>query len=330
MTRIGLWMGCAAVLASATAMCAQTAGLLAVVNQKEHAVVLVDPTTHKPVSTISVGVNGHELAASPDGKLLYVPIYSNVGVGKAGTDGRTIDVIDVASRKLVTTIDLGRPLRPHKPIFGPDGYLYVTGELAQAIQIVDVNKRAIVGQIPTGAPESHMLVLSADGKRGYTANVGPGSVSVLDIANRKLVKVIPLTKTVQRIAISNDQRWVFTSDTTLPRVAVIDTKTNALSRWVATGGLPYVTQPTADGKFLLVAERKDGKGLLEVVDLFTWKVVRSFPLAADQNGGFLLHDGLVYLSEPLGGTIEILNPKTWTLEAPIVLTLGVDGLAWTR
>src|ERR1700678_2088289 len=103
-------------------------GMLAVVNQKEHSVEFVDPASRKLLRTVSVGVNGHEIAASPDGKMLYVPIYSNVGVGVAGTNGQTIDVIDAAAMKKVATIDLGHPLRPHKPVFGPDGMLYVSGE----------------------------------------------------------------------------------------------------------------------------------------------------------------------------------------------------------
>ncbi len=229
MKRIVLGLVCGLTVAASSQ--STSAGLLAVVNQKEHSVVLVDPVARRAVATIPVGVNGHELAASPDGTRLYVPIYGNAGVGRPGTDGSTIDVIDVASRKLVDTIDLGRPLRPHKDVFGPDGLLYVTGELANAIEIVDVHKRAIVGEVPTGAKESHLLALSKDGKRGYTANVDAGSVSVLDIPGRKTIAVIPLTKRVQRIAVSNDGRWVFTSDWDQPRVAVIDTQTNALSRW---------------------------------------------------------------------------------------------------
>ena len=53
--------------------------------------------------------------------------------------------------------------------------------------------------------------LSHDGKRGYTANVGPGTVSVLDMAGRKTLAVIPVSGEVQRISISADDKLVFTS-----------------------------------------------------------------------------------------------------------------------
>src|SRR5882724_9984063 len=90
-------------------------GLLVVANQKEHTTLLVDPETRREVAKIVVGVNGHEVAVSKDGKFAYVPIYGDSGVGKPGSDGSTIDVIDIRERKLAYTIDLGKPLRPHEP-----------------------------------------------------------------------------------------------------------------------------------------------------------------------------------------------------------------------
>ena len=60
--------------------------------------------------------------------------------------------------------------------------LYVTTELDKAVTVIDPKTLKIVGQIPTGQEQSHMLVLTHDGKHGYTANVGPGTVSVLDMA----------------------------------------------------------------------------------------------------------------------------------------------------
>jgi len=255
-------------------------------------------------------------------------------VGHAGTNGQTIDVVDLAQRKVVQRIDLGHPVRPHKDVFGKDGMLYVTAELDKAIDVVDVKAAKVVGQIPTGAAESHIVGLSADGQRAYTANVGDGSVSVLDVPGRKLVKVIPLTKTVQRIEISKDGRWVFTSDWDQSRVAVIDTKTDALSRWVAVEGTPYVTQATPDGRWLIVsAKAKDGTGVLNVVDLKTWAVVRTIPLRSLASS-FLVHDGLVYMSCGGNGAIEVLQPgasgpETWALLPAIQLEPGVDGMAWT-
>src|SRR5258707_1370304 len=108
-------------------------GILVVANQKEHTVLLVDPEARRELAKISVGVNGHEVAVSPDSRFAYVPIYGNSGVGKPGTDGATIDIIDIQQRKLAATIELGKPLRPHQPTFGPDGLLYVSAELANAV-----------------------------------------------------------------------------------------------------------------------------------------------------------------------------------------------------
>ena len=75
-----------------------------------------------------------------------------------------------------------------------------SAELAQAIYVIDVTAKKIVGEVPTGAVESHMFVISPDGRRAYTSNVHAGSVSVLDLEKRSLITVIPVAKIVQRIS----------------------------------------------------------------------------------------------------------------------------------
>ncbi len=56
-----------------------------------------------------------------------------------------------------------------------------------------------------------MLALSHDGRFGYTSNVEPGTVSVLDLDTRKTIAVIPISANAQRIAVSADDRFVFTA-----------------------------------------------------------------------------------------------------------------------
>src|SRR2546429_8272330 len=165
-------------------------GLLVVANQKEHTLLVVDPENRRDLAKIAVGVNGNEVIVSKASRFAYVPIYGNSGVGKPGTDGSTIDVIDLQERNLAATIDLGKPLRPHRAEFGPDGLLYVTAELADAVDVIDPSTRKVLAEIPTGEPQSHMLVLSRDGRRGYPPKVIAGSVTMPDRANRNLVPAI--------------------------------------------------------------------------------------------------------------------------------------------
>ena len=203
-------------------------GLLLVANKGEQTLGLIDPTAGRQIAAVAEGgVTGHEVAASPDGKRAFVPIYGNSGVGMPGTDGSELAVIDLSERRVIHTIAFGHGVRPHCAVFGPkDGLLYVTTELDESITIIDPQSLKIVGSVQTGQAESHMLAISSDGRKGYTANVGPGTVSVLDLVGRKTLKVIAVAEHVQRISITPDDHWVFTSDTEKPRLAVIDTATN--------------------------------------------------------------------------------------------------------
>jgi YVTN family beta-propeller protein len=302
-------------------------GLLVVANQYEHSVLIVDPDKRAAIAKISVGVNGHEVIVSKDGRFAYVPIYGNSGVGKPGTDGSTIDVIDVQGSKLAGSIDLGKPLRPHRAEFGPDGLLYVTAELAKAVDVVDPSTRKVLAEIPTGQEQSHMLVLSPDGRRGYTANVSAGSVSVLDLAKRSLIATIPVAKSVQRISISADGQRVFTHDQDAPRIAVIDTATNKITSWIELPNAAYASEPTADGHWLLALSMVANR--LFVVDLQTLKVAQSLEVPKGSSEILVRPDGEVaYVSGTRAGKIAVINLHSWEMQEPIELTPGVDGLAW--
>lgn len=305
--------------------------LLFVANQMEHSVLLVDPIAKQVVATVGVDINGHEVAVSPDGRLGYVPIYGNTWVGKAGSNGSTIHVVDLHSGRTVAVIDIGDEVRPHCAHFGPDGLLYVSAELANALYIVDTKTRSVVGKIPTGASHTHMFVISPDGRRIYTANNEPGSVSVLDLRARTLLATIPISKRVQRISLSSDGKFVFTQDQETPRIVVIDAAANAIVRSITVPRIVFSSVITNDGRWLL-ANSESGK--LFVIDFATGALTKTFdtpdvPVLPTPGEFALSADGThAYVSCPQGGTIEVLDLKDWKLEEPIRLTKGVDGMAW--
>lgn len=304
-------------------------GLVVVANKGEHTTGLIDSDAGRQIATVpETGVTGHEVIASPDGRLAYVPIYGNSGVGAPGTDGSTLDVIDIASGKVIHTIDFGHGVRPHCPLFGPkDGMLYVTTELDQAITVIDPQSLKIVGKIPTGAPESHMLAITRDGTRGYTANVGPGTVSALDMVGRKTIAVIPVAAHVQRISVSNDGRWVFTSDTEKPRLAVIDTTSNKVDRWIPMPSEGYGSAVTPDGKWLLIAlPAAPGMG---VVDLNTMQVAATVKLPPAPQEVIVRPDGkAAYVSCDRSHQVAVVSIGDWKVEKLIDAGKGTDGLAW--
>jgi len=79
-------------------------------------------------------------------------------------------------------------------VIGPkNGLLYVSTELNRSITIIDPATLKIIGSIPTGQEQSHMFAITRDGRRAYTANVGPGTVSVLDLEAKKTITIIPVS-----------------------------------------------------------------------------------------------------------------------------------------
>jgi YVTN family beta-propeller protein len=308
---------------------AQNARLL-VAQKGERALAIVDASTGSVIASVPEnGVTGHEVAASPDGKLAFVPIYGNSGVGKPGTDGRNIVVVDLASQKIVGNIQFDHGVRPHCPVFGADGMLYVSTELDHSITIIDPKSFKIIGSIPTGQPESHMFVLSHDGRRAYTANVGPGTVSVLDVKARKVLKIIPISGNTQRISISPDDKWVFTADQTKPEMAVIDTATDTVKARVPIDGLGYGSTVTPDGRYVLVAVPDANK--MDVIDLNTLKMVQSVDVAKSPQEVLVQPDGkTAYVSCVGSNQVDAIDLGTWKVTRQIATGKGTDGLGWAQ
>jgi DNA-binding beta-propeller fold protein YncE len=329
---VAAWFVTGALLTTSSAQTAKVPQpLLLAANQGDHSLSLIDPASGKQVAIVPVeGITGHEVAASPDGKTAYVPIYGDSGVGRPGTDGTKISVIDLSSHEVVHTIDFGHGVRPHCPIYDRNsGLLYVTTELDKSVSIIDPRTLTIVGSIPTGQEQSHMLVLSKDGSRGYTANVGPGTVSVLDMKARKTLAIIPISKTTQRISISMDDRMVFTADQTQPQLAVIDTATNKVKMWVSLPSLGYGTAPTLDGRSLLVALPRTKQ--IAVVDLSTMKVAQTIDIEGSATEILMTPDGNVAFAS-CGRThqVVVIDLKQWKVRRAIDAGAGVDGLAWAN
>jgi DNA-binding beta-propeller fold protein YncE len=351
--RVFAVLGLASMAVLAAGGSAQTGGRLLVAVKGAQSLGIVDAAAGKEIGLVSEGDlpgkdTGHEVAASLDGRFAYVPIYGDSGVGKPGSDGQTMVVIDIAARKIVDTIDFskaygGRAVRPHLPVMGPpvaghpEGLLYVTTELEKTVTVIDPKTLTMIGAIPTGQEQSHMFAISHDGKRGYTANVGPGTVSVLDLTpgqqgpKHNPVAVIPVSGEVQRISVSMDDKWVFTSDQKKPELDVIDTATNKVAKRIPMESYGYGTAATPDGRWLLVPMMDVDK--IAVVDLKAMTVKENIELAkgAHPQEALVEPDGkMAFVSCDRPGQVAEIDTASWTVTRMIDTGKVSDGLAWAK
>ena len=94
--------------------------------------------------------------------------------------------VDVANRKVVGTMTLEKGGMPQDVKTSPDGKVfYVADMMANGIYLIEPDSFTRIGFIPTGKG-THGLYVSRDSKVLYISNRGEGSITVLDLATRKI------------------------------------------------------------------------------------------------------------------------------------------------
>jgi DNA-binding beta-propeller fold protein YncE len=76
----------------------------------------------------------------------------------------------------------------------------------------------------TQACASHMVVITGDGTRAFTSDIGAGAVSELNLTAKSLVRVIPVAPRVEGVAVTPDGSEVWAGSNTNGTVSVIGTK----------------------------------------------------------------------------------------------------------
>ncbi|MGJ8537592.1 MAG: YncE family protein, partial [Parasphingopyxis sp.] len=170
-------------------------------NKGEDTVSLIDLETGREYARLETGEQPHEIALSPDGQRAAVVAYG----------GATIDIFDIAQARRVDRIDLTPNRRPHGLLWLPDNRLIATTEGSDSLTIVDLTDRSI-SQIATGQQGSHMVAVSAFFDRAYVANMGSGTVSVIDLVAGEKIADLEVGDTPEGLALSQDGSTLWVAD----------------------------------------------------------------------------------------------------------------------
>jgi YVTN family beta-propeller protein len=183
-----------------------------------------------PVTTVAVG---------------GMPTGTVIAQGRAYVSNQTLnqlDVIDVASSTLVTSIPVGAA--PQPPASSPDGSrVFVSNNAANTVSIVSTVSNSVIATVPVGASPGKPAVSAT---HAYVSNFGSNSVSVIDIATNSLVATIPVGTNPSTGVFGTGNQYssystnLYVANRNSGSISIIDTTTNSVSATIF--GAPQISQ----------------------------------------------------------------------------------------
>ena len=313
------------ILLAGSTMAAQVPSpALLVLNKSENTLSIIDPLSGKTLGRVSTGEAPHELTTSADGKTAFVANYGD------REPGRTISMIDLATQKELRRIDLGLLRRPHGIMYS-GGKVYFTAETNKLIGRYDPVSNQIDWLLGTGQDITHMLVLSRDSNKLFTANIGSDSISVIERASDSpnwKETVVAVGRGPEAIDISPDEKEVWTAHSQDGGVSIIEVASRKVTQTISLGmKRANRLKFTPDGKLVLISDLDAGE--LLVLNAPERKEIKRIKIGKMPEGILIPPDGAqAYVAVWGENSVAVLDLKTLEVSRRIPTGQGPDGLAW--
>ncbi len=308
-------------VAGAGAQVAGLTGTLVVTNKTPSTATVVDVASGRTLATLPTGTTPHEIVLSSDGALAVTTDY--------GGARRTLTVIDVPGLRVARTIDLGEHRAPHGIAFLPgDRLVAVTCEQTRDVVIVDVVEGAVRHAVPTAAKGSHMVGVTADGKRAYTGNMGDHTVSELDLTTYRTVRSFPVPQVPEAINVTPDGKEVWVGSNQTGQVSVLDPATGSVT--TAADGLkwPYRMLFTPDARQVIVPDPTLNE--VRFIDRAARREIGKLSLPGAPQGVTIAPDGRhIFQSLSAEARVAIIDPSSRTVVGHLAVGETPDGVAYT-
>ena len=310
-----------------------TAGALErvyVPNRGANTVSVIDPATLKVVDTFKVGVHPQHVVPSWDLKTLWV---ANNAEGRTDGSLTPIDPTTGKPGKQIAVED------PYNMYWSPDGqFAIVVAEAFKRLDFRDPRTMAMKFSIPTPdcAGINH-ADFSIDGKTAFFTCEFNGSLTKIDLVNRKVLATIKLSPYFARPEVLEQLAKPGKKPRLIPDVSQLG------GTICTTPGMPQDVRASPDGKTYFVADMMaDG---VHVVDGESFKQIGFIATGVGAHGLYPSRDGKsLYVAnrgsnpirgKPLGkGSVSVIDfatrtvVKTWPIEgggSPDMGNVSADG-----
>ncbi|PJB11247.1 MAG: hypothetical protein CO119_11830 [Flavobacteriales bacterium CG_4_9_14_3_um_filter_40_17] len=320
---------------------AQTTGTLIVLNKSDDTVNFIDLKSDSIVATLTTDKNPHEVAVSLDGKTAVVTNYGN-----PKERGNSLTVIDIPKRKVVKTIKLDY-FAPHGIDLISNEDVLVTSEMSKKVLVVNIPLGYVTQEVGTGQEISHMVVYAGVSNKAFVANIGSGSVSVIDLNNYRLEKIIPTGSGAEGIAVSPDNQSVWVTNRAADFVSVIDAESFEIVNLIESPKFPIRVKFTHQTNLALVSNAQTGT--VNVFNAHSGELLHTISMEATASEkepgrlfqqfddspvpvGILIHpnDKFAYVANTNADIITVINLETFVVEKRLKAGREPDGLGFTH
>jgi YVTN family beta-propeller protein len=246
-----------------------------VVYDKSHDLGVIDAESRKLIKRVKIGGNPYNLAFTPDGRHLLVLDWAS--------DKSTDEVIfyDLQAEKIDGHVEVST--WPAHAIFSRDGkLLYVSGETAGDVTVIDVVQRTVVGRVVHGGGDAMGLALAADGKTLYAAAGENKTILKIDTSTNKTVGEISLPGIVHEATLTLDGKYLYTTLRKANKIVVVRTSDDKIVATIPQKGYPDLVTMEPTGRWALVTNR--WADLVSVIDLASHSQVRTIPVGKAPHG----------------------------------------------
>lgn len=295
--------------------------LVVVANQRSGVATLVELNTGR-VSHVPLDAKPHEVAVSPDARVAALTVPTD-----GFRSGRRVLVLDVASAKIVRTIDLGDYKEPHGIEFASDSVAIVGTLGGTSAVFVDVFGGRILRSVENLPPNPYVVKQTARG-RVYISSPHSSKVTEVDIASGRATRELAIRDDPAGIAVSADGTELYAAvwrENGGGGIAIVDLATgNVVAKLSATQ--PRRLTVTADQKLVVATDRDH----LRIVERAT-RQVRSVTLGSNAGGSGVAcapDSRRCYVALSQAGEIVEVDVDRGSVLRRFAAQRGVDGVAY--
>ncbi|PIW28101.1 MAG: hypothetical protein COW29_09955 [Rhodobacterales bacterium CG15_BIG_FIL_POST_REV_8_21_14_020_59_13] len=312
------YAGLAAILSATGAMADDQ---IVIVNKGDDTISILDAASYEREGQVAVGANPHEVHVSPDGRTAYVSDYG-------GAQGTTISVVDLDSAVRTDIWELGGNRGPHGIWVSLDGaHVWATTETSGTVIELATATGELTNVWETGQRVSHQLVPTPDGSKLYIANIGSGSVTVIDRTTNE-VAAVPTGAGAEGIDVSPDGREVWVTNRAANTISVIDVATDTVLETFSSGGtLPIRAKFTPDGEEVWISNGTSNQ--VAVFHAESRELLATIDVGAIPIGILMSPEGeCVFIANTQDDFVTVIDTETRAVIDQIETGDEPDGLAW--